>query len=382
MKPERIRDARVADFMTKDVVWADPDDDIGRILGKMREADVHELPVGRKGKLLGLVTMRELMRRRNLPPESKVASVLVKAPELSPDTNLPEATELLISSGFRAVPVLDRKRVVGIISRTDLVRALAEMGALEGLAIKDFMTPNPQAVGQDETVDHAVKLMQALGERSVPVVDEHRHLKGVLGMKDIVQLFAKPKTRERVGELAGEENKVAIEVKSVMHYPPVTIGADGDLARAAELMIAQNVSSVIVTEKEEPVGIVTKLDLMHFLAGLREREELFVEISGLEDEPSETYDLIYDTIQKEMRHIAQIVQPRTLSLHVQKYKPEGDRSKYSLRCRFQTAHELYFAHHYDWDLHLALKELLENLYKRILREKDRRVSERKQAGST
>jgi CBS domain-containing protein len=381
MKPERIRDVRVSDFMTKDVIWADPDEDIGQILGKMREADVHELPVGRKGKLLGLATMRELMRRKSLPPGSKVSSVLVKAPELGPDVKLPEAAEILISTGFRALPVAERKKVVGILSRTDIVRAQVETGALEGLAVKDFMTPNPQAVGEDETVDHAIKLMQALGERSIPVVDVRRHLKGVLGMKDVVQLFAKPKKREHVGELAGEEGKVEIEVKSVMHYPPVTIGVDGTLARAAELMVTSNVSSVIVTDKAEPVGIVTKLDLMHFLAGLRERQELFVEISGLEDEPTETYDLIYDTIQKEMRHIVQLVQPRTFSLHIQKYKPEGDRSKYSLRARFQTAHTLYYAHHYDWDLHLALKELLENLYKRILREKDRKVSERKQAGS-
>jgi CBS domain-containing protein/ribosome-associated translation inhibitor RaiA len=382
MKSERIREVPVSAFMTPDVVWADPEDDVGRILGRMREADVHELPIGRKGKLLGLVTMRELLRRKSLPPETKVSTILVKAPDVGPDLTLPEVAEMLIASGFRAIPVVQRKKVVGIISRTDLVRALSQTGALQGLRVSEFMTPNPQCVAEDDSVDHAVKLMQALGERSVPVVDERRHLRGVLGMKDVVQLFAKPRRGERHGELSGEETKVTIEVKSVMHSPPVTIGADGELSRAAEMMISSNVSSVVVTHAEEVVGILTKLDLMHFLAGLRERDELFVEISGLDDEPKETYDLIFDTIQKEMRRIAQLVQPRTFSLHIQKYKPEGDRSKYSLRARFQTAHTLFYAHHYDWDLHLALKELLENLYKRILKEKERKVTERKQAAST
>jgi hypothetical protein len=160
------------------------------------------------------------------------------------------------------------------------------------------------------------------------------------------------------------------------------MGIEGTLAHAAELMLKNNVSSVIVTDKEEPVGVVTKLDLMHFLAGLRERDQLFVEISGLEDEPEETYDTIYTTVQKEMRRIAQLVTPKTLALHVQRYKPNGDRWKYSIRARFQTAHQMYYANHFDWDLHLALRDLLETMYKRILKDKERMITERKLGRST
>jgi len=71
------------------------------------------------------------------------------------------------------------------------------------------------------------------------------------------------------------------------------------------------------------------------------------------------------------------VQPRTLAIHIQKYKPEGDRWKYSLRARFTTSHRIYYAHHFDWDLHVALADLLDTLYKRIVKEKERKVTERK-----
>ena len=170
--------------------------------------------------------------------------------------------------------------------------------------------------------------------------------------------------------------------RDVMTANPRVVAPNDPIARAAELMLKQNVSSVIITDKDEPVGIVTKLDLMHLLAGLREREQLFVEISGLEEEPPETYDEIYATVQKEMRRIAQLVTPKTLSLHVQKYKPDGDRWKYSIRCRFQTAHRMYYASHFDWDVRIALKELLETLHKRIVKEKERMVTERKLGRST
>jgi len=377
MKRHKVQDLTAADFMTKDVVWVSPEEALGEVLGKMKTRDVHELPVGSKGKLEGIVTMRELMRRHTLPPTAKVSTVLQKPPEVAPATPLPEVAETLITTGFRALPVVHKRKVVGMISRTDLVRALLETGALEGLGVREFMTPNPQCVSEDDTVEHAVHVMQSLGERTIPVVDKHRHLKGALGLKDVVDLFARPKKRKHLGDYGTEHEKVSLEVKGVMRSPPVTIGADGDLVRVAERMLKDNVSSVIVTEEDEPVGVVTKLDLMHFLAGLREREQLFVEIGGLEGEPSETYDLIYDTIQKEIRRIAQLVTPRTLSLHVQKYKPDGDRWKYSLRLRLATTHRMYYANHFDWDLQPALKQLLETLYKRILKEKDRKVTERR-----
>jgi CBS domain-containing protein len=382
MARRNVQDLTVSEYLSTDVVWAEPDDELGVVLGIMKKHDVHEVPVGRRGKVEGVVTLHELMRRHKLPPTTKVSTVMVTAPGIRSDTALPDAAEHLIMTGFRALPVVDRKKLLGIVSRTDLVRALVESESLKGLMVRDFMTPNPQAVSENDTIDRAVHVMQSLGERSLPVVDKNRHLKGAIGMKDVTELFAKPKNREHQGERAGAETKVELEVKSVMHYPPVTMGPDGDLTHAAELMLKNDVSSVIITDKDEPVGIVTKLDLMHFLAGLREREQLFVSISGLEEEPAETYDTIYATVQKEMRRIAQLVTPKTLSLHVQKYKPDGDRWKYSIRCRFQTAHQMYYANHFDWDLHLALKDLLETLYKRILKDKEKMITERKLGRST
>jgi CBS domain-containing protein/ribosome-associated translation inhibitor RaiA len=381
MKRNTVRDLRVFDFMTTDLVTVAPDDTIGDALGKMKSREVHEVPVLERKKLVGVVTLRELMRRKNLPPTTKVSNVLQVPPEITPDTLLPDAAEQLISTGFRAIPVAKGKSLVGITSRSDFVRALVETRALEGVLARDFMTPNPQCVAETDTVEHAIQIMRSLGERAVPVVDLHRHLKGIVGMKDIVDLFARPKVREQYGDHAGREEKISLDVQSVMRYPPITLGPDADVHRAAELMAKNHVSSIVVTEKDEPVGIITTQDLMQFLAGLREREQLFVEISGLEDEPPEAYDEIYDIIQKEMRRIAELVEPRTFAIHFQKYSPEGDRFKYSLRARFTTAHRVYHAHHFDWDLHAALKGLLEILHKRILKEKERRMTERKRPHS-
>src|SRR2546428_10891550 len=96
-----------------------------------------------------------------------------------------------------------------------------------------------------------------------------------------------------------------------MLSPPLTVGPEADVQRAAELMAKHHISSIIVTERDEPVGIITSQDLMQFLAGLREREQLFVEIGGLEDEAKDTDGEIYAVIPKEMRPITPLLHPPT-----------------------------------------------------------------------
>jgi len=246
MKRPKVQDLKVSAFMASDVVTASPDETIGDVLGKIKKHDIHEIPVMDRKQVAGVVTMRELMRRRSLPPSTKASTVMLSGPELGPTADLPFAAELMITSGFRTLPVIDKKRLVGVLSRTDLVRALVASGSLEGTRVGDIMTPNPQCVAESDKVDHAVRLMQSLGERSVPVVDRNRRLKGVLGMKDITDLFARPKSREQYGERVGRGEKVEIEVKGVMRYPPVTVGPDADVHRAAELMVEHEISSVIV----------------------------------------------------------------------------------------------------------------------------------------
>src|SRR5207247_10673011 len=123
---------RVSDVRSTDLVTIGPDDTIGDALGKMKSRDVHELPVLERKKLVGVVTLLELMRRRNLPPATKVSTVLQVPPEVTPDTRLPEVAEKMISSGFRAIPVAKGKALVGIIARSDPLRALVATKATDG----------------------------------------------------------------------------------------------------------------------------------------------------------------------------------------------------------------------------------------------------------
>jgi len=376
MPRSKLLDVHVRDVMSSEPVTLTPDANLGEALGQMKAHDVHEIAVVRGKVLAGLVTMTGIAKRRALPPTTSVASIMQVPPEVSPEDDLPSLAELMIQGGFRAVPVCERKKLVGIASRTDVARAVGGAGEFKDVPLSSVMTPSPQVAREEDTVEQASRTMQSLGERSLPVVDKRGRLIGVVGNRDIAAFFGRKEIGQHSGDLAGEKTRLVVPVSDVMHTPPIVTGPDTTVAEAVQTMLKNDVSSVVIVEKEKPVGVFTKLDLLDLVAGLKEREELLVQISGLEEQP-EVWDSLYEVIRKAMKKIAQVVTPKSLTVHVQTYKAEGDRWKYSLRARFTTAHRMYYQAHVDWDLHEAMGGLMDLLEGQIMKEKERRLTDRK-----
>jgi CBS domain-containing protein/ribosome-associated translation inhibitor RaiA len=376
MPKPRLRDLKVRDFMSRDVVTGIADEPISEILGRMRAKDVHEIPIVEGKKLTGIVSMAAIARTKSLQPTTKASHLMTKAPELLPDLDLAAASEVFLSSGNRGLPVAEKDRLVGILSRSDVVRGLADCVEIEGMTVADVMTPQPQAVSETDTIAQARTVMTGLGERAVPVVNGERHLVGVIGLKDLTEVFARPTEKMgRQGGRSGEKDPVRILVGSIMR-PPVTVASDAALPKALRTMVDKRISTLVVEDKKEPVGIITSADLVELAARFREQEGLLVQISGLEEQP-DVYDALYDLIQKAMRRINALVTPRVLNMHVVQYKADGDNAKWSVRARFATDRQMYYLKHFDWDLFKALSGLLDQLEQQIKKEKDRHISQRK-----
>jgi len=375
MAKPRLRDLKVRDYMSRDVVTGSADELVSEVLGRMRAEGVHEIPIVEKKKLLGIVSMAAVARHKGIQPTAKASHLMQKTPEVSPDLDLAAAAEFFLSSGHRSLPVGEKEKLVGILSRSDIVRALADCAEIEGMPVSEVMTPQPQCVAEGDTIVQARTVMAGLGERAVPVVNAERRLVGVVGLKDLTELFAHQKERMGTRGQASEKDPVKIRVGSIMR-PAVTVALDLPLPKALDIMRDKGISTLMVVEDGEPTGIVTSADLVELAARFREREGLFVQISGLEEQP-DVYDRMYDMIQKAMKRIASLVTPRMLNVHVVQYKADGDNSKWSIRARFTTDRQMYYVKHFDWELFKTLDGLLDQLEQHIKKEKDRKVTDRK-----
>jgi CBS domain-containing protein len=85
-------------------------------------------------------------------------------------------------------------RLTGVLTERDVFDRLVGPDVAQGVdvdaPIEDFMNTNPNTLRLDQTVLDALVLMQSGRYRNVPVVDEDRHLVGVVRQVDILKFLA------------------------------------------------------------------------------------------------------------------------------------------------------------------------------------------------
>lgn len=137
---------RMRDVMTKNPITVGSETPIAEAKRIMRDNNIRRLPVVDKGKLVGIVTERMILEASPSPATSlsiyelhyllskmKVKDVMVKNPiTVSPDTTFEETLLLGQEKRIGAFPVLDKGKLVGIATESDLVRFITSVwGAKE-----------------------------------------------------------------------------------------------------------------------------------------------------------------------------------------------------------------------------------------------------------
>jgi acetoin utilization protein AcuB len=137
---------RIRDIMTKNPLTVDSETPIFEAKRIMQENNIRRLPVVDKGKLVGMATERMILEASPSPATSlsihelhyliatmKVKDIMVKNPiTISPDATFEETLLLGQEKGIGGFPVVDRGRLVGIATESDLVQFIANIwGAKE-----------------------------------------------------------------------------------------------------------------------------------------------------------------------------------------------------------------------------------------------------------
>ena len=125
----------VRDLMTTAVRTIRSDATIEEAFGILKTWRIHQLPVVEAGKVVGIVTDRDLRgpdgvdhKEPQAARGTTVADVMtVGANIVSPDTPLVRAARLLLLRGVGALPVVEDGELVGILTRSDLLLGLVQL---------------------------------------------------------------------------------------------------------------------------------------------------------------------------------------------------------------------------------------------------------------
>jgi len=173
---------RARDVMTTDVVSVGPEATVAEIAALLIERRISAVPVVDGGKLIGIVSEGDLMRR----PET--------------DTEPGASPWLSLFTGPGVVP--DR------FSKT------------HGMTAREVMTPNVVAVEPDTTLDEVARILESRRIKRVPVV-EHGRLVGILSRANLLHaLVARRGVEERMEDAGQRDGRIRAEVQEVLQKNP------------------------------------------------------------------------------------------------------------------------------------------------------------------
>ncbi len=368
----------VRDVMSSAKVTSTKGESVSEVVSKMKKNQVREVPVLDGDKPIGLVSYASFIHRRGLPMAAKVEQVMLPVPRLEEDMPVTSAVEEMMSAGVRGAPVVRAGKMIGFLSRTDLIRIFPKLTQLKDKKVSSFMTSEPISVTEHENVRKAQMMMKGLMEKSLPVVDANQRLVGAISMSEVMDVLWTNKSNMRPpNEVMGGREQTEITVGSVMTRPAISVSPGDTAGKVAEIMSSEGLATVFVTEENRLVGVVSQADLMEQILSLKPTEGVYVQITGLNEEDPEVYDVLYDIIGKSMKRIDKIQPPRVFTVHVSVYHSEGMRSKFSLVSRLTTTKKMYYARANDWDLYRTMDTMLDSMEKNVKRDHEKSLDLRK-----
>lgn len=122
---------KVVELMNKDVVTCHPTEKLNIILNKLELFNIAGMPVVDKGKLVGMVCQSDILRglKTGSMTELSVSDVMTSDVVTVPPTESAVlVAKIMVEKHINRVPIVDNEKVVGIVTRGDIIKAVAECG--------------------------------------------------------------------------------------------------------------------------------------------------------------------------------------------------------------------------------------------------------------
>ena len=174
----------VKNWMSKNVITINVDDSMQEAVNSLKQHDIRMLPVMKKGKLVGIVTDRDLKKASAsdattldihellyLVSKIRVQSIMTKDPITVPqDYTVEETAEVLLENKISGAPVVDRNGdVVGTITQTDLFKVLIALTGVGNRGIQFAFQLDDRAGSIKEVAD----VIRKFGGRMVSILSSY-----------------------------------------------------------------------------------------------------------------------------------------------------------------------------------------------------------------
>lgn len=344
---------------------------ISKIAGVLHDLDGYEVFMIDNDRI-GMVTMRDILNVSQLTSEK--ASALVKYPaKLSPTTSLSVAARIMTDYRLRALPIVDGRKIVGVVTAKRILEVLLEKGFLN-FPIKHLITGSLITITENDTVAKARDLMIKKRIDYLPVTS-HGKVTGVTTSSQIV-FHLIPK--EGIGSEAigiDIQRNLGFQVKALMDKEPLLCRVEEEASDVLRDMLRMGKTYALITVLDMVQGIVTPRDYIKLIAEPEVKPEIPVYIVGLPEDPFEAEmakSKFLNVVGKLKKVFPQIEEARSVIKISESYKGK-ERRRYEVNVTIKTPKDLKTYTHEGWELLNVYEELAVRL-KRLLTQKRKFIS--------
>ncbi|MGA9189131.1 MAG: CBS domain-containing protein [Methanosarcina sp.] len=275
----------VADVMSSPVYVLNADEPVSYARKLMLKYKISTLLVLNEGKMVGIVTKSDISNRlaqaeplwRRRPIDQIPIKLLMTESVITiyPEASISQAAALMLENRVHNIPVV-KKDIVGIVTRTDLVRYVAENTEEIKTKIPKLMTEDVISVHRHHTINHVIDEMNRNEIERVVVKNDVGKSVGIISRKTLAlnlltdnegKLSTKNIKMARKSSPAGQKiyryvKEVPLTAEDIMVSPIISIDVNENVSAAAKKMIEEEVTALPVSDGEDIVGILSRTDII------------------------------------------------------------------------------------------------------------------------
>jgi CBS domain-containing protein len=174
---------KVEDFMTTEVVSVEIPGNRDDVLKILKRTGISGVPVLKDGRLVGIITRKDMLRKAD---ETQLGLLMTPDPAtVTPDATIQEAARAMIEHDVRRLPVVEDEKLVGLISVADLISAIAQLRLKE--EIKDRYVSQTYALWEETPLPLVARIMEISGFEAIPILDAESRLLGIISERDLIR---------------------------------------------------------------------------------------------------------------------------------------------------------------------------------------------------
>jgi len=278
---------QLSELTSSMVMSVGPDDSLDTAISQMEEHDIHHLPVVEHDRVVGMVSDRDLLlsvgfqlscdrevdRHTRVVSGPRLVRDVMSAPVVTIEStaSIEEAASLLVGYTIGAVPVVRGARLIGILTRTDLLSraCMLARGDVQFSRLKEsvaqHMRARVAAVHVSDSIQTVVTKMREKHLRHLPVVGDEIVV-GIVSDRDIRRALGREHVENDPAQREDQVNVGAAAVGEIMSSDLVTVAPETTLTEVAWEFCRHRISALPVVSDKQLVGIITDSDIVRVVS--------------------------------------------------------------------------------------------------------------------